>query len=176
MADKVSEEPVINYNIAMINKMKIKLDFDGLSNDELISIRVDLEKEFKKRDIKFNVGDIGETVVIDFFNSKPGLSNLQRAPVGTKYVDALSRSGERYSIKTIKDGSKTGTIYPDPSNKDKQLFEYCVVAQLNDEYELKSLHRFSWEQFVAIRCWDKTMNAWYIPKTQKALSTGEKFL
>lgn len=156
--------------IAKINKTA----FDGMSNDELISLRVELEKEFKKRKIRFNVGDIGETVVIEYFNSKPGLSNLQRAPVGTKNVDALSRSGERYSIKTIKDGSKTGTIYPDPNNKEKQLFEYCVVAQLNDDYGLKSLHRFSWEQFLLIRCWDKTMNAWYIPKTQKAFNAGEK--
>ena len=150
-----------------------KIDFQKISDDEIISLRTQLEKEFKKRKIKFTVGEIGETVAISFFNNKPGLDNLQRAPTGTKNVDALSRRGERYSIKTIKDGSKSGTIYPDSETKDKQLFEYLLLVQLNEDFELKALHRFSWNQFLEVRQWDKTMNAWYVPKTQKALTKGE---
>lgn len=152
--------------------MKI-LDLKGYTNDEIVSLRIQIEKEFKSRDIKFNVGDIGELLAINFFNNKPGLSNLQKAPTGTKNVDALSRNGERYSIKTIKDGNKTGTVYPDKTDKEKQLFEYLLIVQINDDYELHSLHRFSWEQFNKVKQWDKTMNAWYISKTQKSLNQGE---
>jgi hypothetical protein len=150
-----------------------KISFDGLSNDEVISIGVQLEKEFIRRKIKFSVGDIGETLVIEYFNNNPLLPNLQRAPPGTKNVDALSRKGERYSIKTIKKGNKTGTVYPDSDKKEKQLFEYLLFVQLNEEFEIKNIHRFSWEQFIKVRCWDKTMNAWYIPKTIKALNESE---
>jgi hypothetical protein len=150
------------------------MDFTGRSNEDIISLRVHLDKEFIKRKIRFSVGEIGETIAIDFFNNKPGLDNLQRAQSGTKSVDANSRKGERYSIKTIKEGSKTGTIYPDPINKDKQLVEYILVVLLTEDYELKSLYRFSWKQFLKIRQWDKTMKAWYIPKTIKALSKAEK--
>lgn len=151
----------------------LNLDFSNSSEDELILLRVSLDKEFIKRKIKFSVGEIGESIAIKFYNNKPGLDNLQRAPPGTKTVDALSRRGERYSIKTIKEGSKTGTIYPDPINRNKQLFEYILIVLLNDDYELESLHCFSWKQFLKVRQWDKTMNAWYIPKTIKALKQGE---
>jgi len=150
-----------------------ELNFEKLNNEEIISHRIQIDKEFKKRGIKFNVGDIGEVIAINYFNKTPGLSNLQKAPTGTKNVDALSRNGERYSIKTIKEGNKTGTVYPDKTDKEKQLFEYLLLVQINDDYELFSMHRFSWEQFKKVKQWDKTMNAWYISKSQKALKQGE---
>ena len=151
-----------------------RLDFSEKPDSEIVSLRIQIEKEFKKRNIRFSVGEVGETIAIDYFNTTAGLSNLQKAPTGTKNVDALSRSGERYSIKTIKDGSKTGTVYPDPVDNNKQLFEFLLIVQIDEDYELKSLHRFSWQQFVSARQWDKTMNAWYIGKTTKALNIGEK--
>jgi hypothetical protein len=167
---------VINRIFTMDISDQQEYDFTGYSNDDLFSMRVRLEQEFKRRNIKFSVGDIGETVVIDFFKRTPGLSKLSRAAIGTKNVDALSRDGERYSIKTVRDAKKTGTIYPDPENKDKQLFEYIIVAQLNEKYELIGLYRFSWKDFLEVRCWDRTMNAWYIPVTKKALSKAEVIL
>ena len=157
----------------MREKNKSEIVLEKLSDDALISLRIQIEKEFKKRKLKFSAGEIGEILAIDFFNTTPGLHNLQRASTGTKTVDANSKKGERYSIKTIKDGSKSGTIYPDPENKDKQLFEYILLVLLDDDFELKSLHRFSWKQFLEIKQWDKTMNAWYIPKTQKALKLAD---
>lgn len=143
-----------------------------ITDDELIELRIKVDVELKKRGIKFNVGEKGETTAIDHFNTTPGLTNLQRTPTGTKNVDALSRDGERYSIKTILDGNKTGTVYPGTENE--QLFEYLLMVKLNNQYELESLHRFSWKNFLKVRQWDKTMNAWYIPKTQKALKQAEK--
>jgi hypothetical protein len=150
-----------------------ELNFDKETNEDIIAFRIQIDKEIKKRGIKFNVGDVGEILAIKHFNDTPGLSNLQKAPTGTKNVDALSRNGERYSIKTIKDGNKTGTVYPDTTNKEKQLFEYLLLVQIDDDYKIISLHRFSWEQFKKIKQWDKTMNAWYISKSNKALSQGE---
>jgi len=154
-------------------KIPLFIDLTEKSDDELIFLRIQMDKEFKKRLIKFSVAEIGETLAIDFFNNKPGLDNLQRSQIGTKNVDANSRRGQRYSIKTIKDGNKTGTVYPDRIKKDNPLFEYLLMVLLNEDYELKSLHRFSWEQFLLVRQWDKRMNAWYVPKTLKALKIGE---
>lgn len=151
----------------------VTANFSSKSEDELILFRIQLEKEFKKRGIKFSVAEVGETLAIKHFISTPGLPNLQRAPIGTKNVDALSRDGERYSIKSIKDGNKTGTVYPDRIEKDKQLFEYLLLVYIDDDFELSSLHRFNWKQFCNVRMWDKTMNAWYIPKTKKALNESE---
>jgi len=154
----------------------VQIDFDGMTNTDLFSVRVQVEKEFKKRALKFDKGDIGEAVAIDFFNKTPGLTKLQLAPKGTKNVDAISRDGERYSIKTVKDGGKTGTIYPDTENKNKQLFEHLLLVQLDENYELRSVNQFSWKQFLKVRCWDKRMNAWYIPKSIKALKQSTTIL
>ena len=150
-----------------------QINFDELSNEDIISFRIHIENQFKIRGIKFEVGEIGETVAIDFYNNTTGLSNLQKAPRGTKNVDALSRDGERYSIKTIKNGNKTGTVYPDRDDKEKQLFEYLLLVQLSSDYTLKAMHRFTWKQFLKVRQWDTTMNAWYVSKTIKALKEAE---
>jgi hypothetical protein len=149
-----------------------EVDFAVISDEQIIFLRTQLEKELKKRKIKFTTGEIGKIVAINHFNSTKGLVNLQRIRFGTKTIDAVSREGERYSIKTIKDGKKTGTVYPD-ENKNKILFEYLLLVSLNDDYQLKSLYRFSWNQFATVRKWDKTMNAWYVPMTQNSISQAE---
>ncbi len=157
----------------MVEKDFIKLlaKADDLS---LLKYRVEIQIELDKRGIKFEVGEIGENLAIEFFNKTGGLSNLLKAPTGAKNIDAISRNGDRYSIKTIKKGSKTGTIYPDSQEKDKQLFEYVLVVILDTNYELKELFQFSWSDFAKIRAWDKRMNAWYIPLSKNRLNIAEK--
>jgi len=146
-------------------------DLQLVSDNELISLRARVETEMRRRNISFSVGDIGEQLVIDFFNSTPSLPNLLRAPRGTKNVDALSRNGDRYSIKTIWKGKKTGTVYPDSMIKNKQLFEYLLVVRLNDNWGLQSIFQIPWGKFVKIRSWDKRMNAWYLSCSSKNLTS-----
>jgi len=157
----------------MEKKLKLKSKFvpeiNTLSDDELLRLRATLEIEMRKRGIAFSVGQIGESLVIDHFNSTHGLPNLLMAPVGTKNVDALSRNGDRYSIKTIWHAKKTSTIYPDPKDKEKQFFEFLLIAQLNDDLTLKSIHQFSWYEFTKVRSWDSRMSAWYIGCSNKNL-------
>jgi hypothetical protein len=151
-------------------------DVTGLSDQELISLRHNVEKEVRRRGLKLSVGDIGERLVIAHFNSTAGIPNLQIAPPGTKNIDALSRDGDRYSIKTVLDAKKTGTVYPDRDKPDKQLFEFLLIAALSEDHTLKSIHQLSWDQFLAVRCWDKRMSAWYVPCSTKALATSKRLL
>ena len=155
------------------HKLKFDTDVNTLSDVELLRLRATLEIEMRKRGIAFSVGQIGESKVIDHFNSTPGLPNLLPAPVGTKNVDALSRNGDRYSIKTIWHAKKTSTIYPDPKDKKKQLFEFLLIAQLNDDLTLKSIHQFSWHDFTKVRSWDSRMSAWYVGCSNKNINLGE---
>jgi len=97
--------------------------------------------------MNFSVGEIGEKVAIEYFNSTPGLANLMAAPTGAKNVDALSRDGDRYSIKTHMKVKKSGTIYSDSENQDKQLFEYLLIVKLSPDYQLETLHRFHGRDF-----------------------------
>ena len=146
------------------------------SDAELMQLRAVLEIEMKRRGLAFSVGNIGEQLILRHFNATSGLPILQLAPPGTKNVDALSRNGDRYSIKTLWKAKKTGTIYPDPQDERKRLFEFLVVAHLSDDLSLKTIHQFTWEQFLAVRRWDRRMSAWYVGCSQSALSQGHKLL
>jgi hypothetical protein len=149
------------------------LSLTGLSDGQLIRLRAQIEAEMDRRGLAFSVGSLGEKLAIDYFNSTRGHPTLIAAPAGTKNVDALSRDGERYSIKTLLKARKTGTVYPDPDNPDRQLFEWLLVVHLRPDHGLKSIHRFSWEQFVSLRKWDKRMRAWYISPSVATLRAGQ---
>lgn len=140
-----------------------------MSDDELIFLRARLQVEMRKRKIA-TAGDVGELRVIDHFRKTPGLHKLQPAPKGTQNVDALSNKGNRYSIKTFCEGHKTGTVYPDRDDENKQLFEFLLIVRLNEDWSLESIHQLSWQQFVKFRLWDKRMKAWYVGCSEKTLS------
>lgn len=70
-------------------------------------------KELKRRKvIRTNnvVGELGEYLAIEIYNNTPGLPNLAPAPVGTENIDAISRKGDRYSIKSTSNAT-TGVFY-----------------------------------------------------------------
>jgi hypothetical protein len=151
-------------------------DVTGVPDNELIKLRYIVDKEVRRRGLKLTVGDIGERLVVAHFNNTAGLPNLQIAPPGTKNVDALSRDGDRYSVKTVLHAKKTGTVYPDRDRSDKQLFEFLLIVSLSEDHILKSIHQLSWDQFLAVRCWDKRMSAWYVPCSTKAFSSSTRLL
>jgi len=147
-----------------------------LSDEKLIRLRARIDTEIRKRGLKFSVGEIGESLAIAHFNATKNLPKLLRAPRGTKNVDALSRERERYSIKTVMDAKKTGTIYPDATDRGKQLFEHLLIVRLNQALEVEAIYRLSWEQFVQVRQWDRRMNAWYVGISRKSLNIGQAIL
>lgn len=150
------------------------LDFGKLSNEGLLVAKAALEVEIRSRGLRFGVGEIGEQLAIAYFRDTPGLPTLLESPRGAKYVDAISRDGKRYSIKSVQHAKKTGAVYPDEQDPDRQVFEYLLIVQLDRNLQLASIHRFDWEQFLKVRAWDKRMNAWYVPISQLRLAVGEE--
>jgi hypothetical protein len=146
----------------------------SLSDVELMELRAAVDTETRKRGLNFNVGEIGEKLAIALFKERPDLSVLAAAPRGTKNIDAISREGNRYSIKTLQKARKTGTIYPDPSDRDRQLFEFILIVLVNDELTLERIIELDWQQFCAVRSWDTRMNAWYVARSQRALGAGRQ--
>jgi hypothetical protein len=144
-----------------------------MRDKDLLLLRATLRAEMRKRGIADSVGAVGEQLAIEHFRRTPGLPKLQLAPRGTKNVDALSRNGDRFSIKTVCEGSKTGTIYPEPDNHDKQLFEYVLIVKLADDWSLESVHQLPWSDFVRTRSWDKRMNAWYVGISARTLGAAK---
>jgi len=132
-----------------------------MSDHDLLEMRAWLDAELRGRGIA-TVGAVGERLAVEHFVATAGLPNLQPARTGTKNVDALSRNGDRFSIKTVCRGKKTGTVYPDPVDRDKQLFEYLLIVRLTESWSLDSINQLSWIDFQEVRSWDSRMNAWYV--------------
>jgi hypothetical protein len=148
----------------------------GLADSEIVQLRAAVDIEMRRRRIALSVGQMGEQLAIGYFNRTAGNPNLSPAPPGTANVDALSRRGERYSIKTICNAKKTGTIYPHPDDKERQLFEYLLVVKMAKDWTLEAIYEFDWKAFVACRRWDKRMNAWYIGAAKATLDTAKKYV
>lgn len=148
-------------------------DLTKLKAQELLNLRAEIEKELVSRGLSSAVGEIGERLAIEHFGRRPDLPVLVSAPRGTKNIDAISRAGERYSIKTLQRARKTGTIYPDPDESTHPSFEYILILLLSERYELERIYRLSWAQFVELRSWDKRMNAWYLARSARVFDVAE---
>lgn len=147
-----------------------------LTDESLKALRSRLHAEMRKRKIANSVGAIGEQLVIDYFCKTPGLPKLSPSTSNTKNVDANSNRGERYSIKSYcitSKAKKTGTVYPDKTDRDKQLFEYLLIVSLSEDWSLESVHQLSWADFVKLRSWDSCMNAWYVARTKRIFASGK---
>lgn len=152
------------------------------SVSELIAIYSAILKELKGREvIRTNnlVGDIGEYLAIEFYNNQSSLPNLQAAPAGTKNIDAISREGKRYSIKSTTT-SLTGVVYdlnePDSTESENQKFEFMIVVQFSKTFELLRIIELDWELFLKYKRWHKTMRGWNINITKDLLSRSNVLL
>jgi hypothetical protein len=150
-----------------------ELGLQAMADAELIALRAALHQELRRRGLAVTVGQVAEKLAIEYYNSTSGCPNLIEAGVGTANVDALSRRGERYSIKGILDARKTGTVYPDADDRNRQLFEYLLIVKLRSDWTLECIYEFDWNTFVACRSWDKRMNAWYIGASAKTLKLAK---
>ena len=160
----------------------MSVDIEKLSTEEVFKLYSKILKELKKRDVIHSnnlVGEMGEHLAILHYNKNPNLPKLQRAPVSAKNIDAISRDGERYSIKTTS-GGVTGTFWGLESTgsekKDAQRFEYVVIVILDKDYDLESIVEIDWDQFLKIKRWHSRMNAWNIPVNASLMKMAKKIL
>lgn len=152
------------------------INLEALADEDLLRLRAMLQREMKRRDLPVTAGGVAEKLAIRYFNTTRGLPKLQEARAGTANVDANSDRGERYSIKCIQSGRKTGTIYPDRTDPDKRLFEYLLIVILDDDWTLKAIYEFDWDLFARLRSWDIRMNAWYIGASNRSLGQARLYL
>jgi hypothetical protein len=120
------------------------------------------------------VGERGEFLAIEFYNKNSHLPNLQAAPEGTQNVDALSRKGDRYSIKTITQPGKTTSVFYNcgnygDENYPEKKFEFVIIVIIGKDFQQKQIIEIDWKQFLKFRKWHKTMRAWNISITENLL-------
>jgi len=156
--------------------MKNTINLSTLNGKDLISLYSQIITELRNRNIirTGNVtGELGEYLAIEFYNKSANLPNLQVAPVGTENIDAISRKGERYSIKTITQNT-TGAFYgllpPETKDIDEKKFEYVIIVQLSKEYELLRIIQLSWDMFLKHKRWHSRILQWNLTITQDLLA------
>lgn len=144
------------------------MELSGYSVSELIKIYSNSIKELKKRGVlrtKNVVGELGEYLVLEYYDKCAELPNLSVVPLGTKNINAISQDGERYSIKSTT-GNVTGVFYglesPESKKEDTPIFEYLIICKLDDDCDLEAIYQLSWDIFKKHKKWHTRMNAWNI--------------
>lgn len=160
---------IIEKDVREINSF-----LESLEDDALWEAYSGVIGHLKKRNLirsRNIIGDRGEDIVIKFYNNTPNEQKLQLAPEGTQNVDAISRKGERYSIKTIGyPNTTTGVFYglnfPDNNSPEEKKFEYLVIVVINEEFKPLEILECNWNTFLKYKRWHKTMRAWNISLTK----------
>jgi len=145
------------------------IDMDDLTTEEIIQLYPKILKELKKRGIiktKNLIGEIGAYLAIKNYAKNPKLPNLKLVKNPTKKIDAVSSSGDRYSIKTVS-GNVTGVFrgleHPNSKKQDKPMFEYVLIVIFDNDYQLDNILEINWKQFLEIKKWHSGMDGWNIP-------------
>jgi hypothetical protein len=155
------------------------MNLEKLDTTELINVYSKIISLLKVRGVirtKNLIGDLGEFLAIEYFNNNPKLSNLQEAPAGTQNIDAISRDGERYSVKSTSNKT-TGVFHGLETNNstksDKQKFEYLLIMKFNNNYEVEKIIQLNWSLFLKHKKWHRTMQAWNITITKSLLNEAK---
>lgn len=151
------------------------MNLNELKDKEIVALYSEIIVELKKRKIirtKNLLGDLGEYLAIDHYYNTPGLPNLQATPAGTQNIDAISRKGERYSIKSTS-GNLTGIFYglndPESAEEETQKIEHIIIVLFSDDFKLKKILEVPWSLFLKHKRWHKTMHGWNISITKKLI-------
>lgn len=149
-------------------------NYSDMETEELWAIYSMVVNELKDRNAirtRNVTGERGEQLAIELYKSKTGYPKLQAAPEGTKNVDALSRSGERYAIKTIMFPNKTTGVFYGITDNPEQVpkFEYLIVVILDNSYQLKQVLEIDWNTFLKYKKWHSRMRAFNISLTRELL-------
>ncbi len=152
----------------------MSIDLKTLNNEDLIQLYPDLITELKQRGIiRTNniVGELGEYFAVKIFNETTNLPKLQMAPPSTENVDALSTKGKRYAIKSTS-SNNTGVFASIEIDQINPSFEYLLILQWNN-YQVKSLLQFTWDQFVQYRKVKKPENKYHFSLNNTIFNEAE---
>lgn len=162
--------------------MNILDEIENLSDENVWHAFAASKQELKKRGlVRTNniTGERGEFLVIETYRKDPTLPKLQAAPEGTQNIDAISRNGERYSIKTITQPGKTTGVFYGCGGRDDDVdsldrkFEFLVIVLLDKDMMLSRMIEITWNDFLRFRKWHSTMTAWNISVTSELLKIAK---
>lgn len=96
---------------------------------------------------------------------------------GTKNVDALSRDGDRYAIKTISGKTVNTGIFAGLAENKEQVFdkkfEYLIIVVLDQDLQADSIYELTWDQFLKFKYWNGGMKGWGLTVNKKLISEAK---
>jgi hypothetical protein len=154
---------------------KIDVFLRKLEDKELLNTYSKLLFELKKRKmIRTNnlVGDIGEFIVLDYFNSKENYPDLVQAETNEKAYDAFEKENRniKYAIKstsTKMTGIFWGLEPKGSKNLDTQIFNFVIVVKFDKNYSLQSIYQIDWNDFQSLKSWHSMTNGWKLSLTRR---------
>lgn len=126
------------------------MNLSKFSGMELIRLYGELLAEMRGRKLirtKNVTGELGEYIVVDYYNKTKGLPKLEFAPPVTKNIDAISDI--------------------------KPLFEYVVVIKLDDNYQPTLIIQLDWETFFRHKHWYSRINAYNLLITKALIEEAD---
>jgi hypothetical protein len=155
------------------------ITYAGCSDDELIAAYSTWLEEMQKRGIikgKNVVGDLGERIALNHYNTTPGLTTLGKAPDGAKDFDAVGKNGMRYSIKATS-GQVTGAFFGLPAPTSQEVvpprFDFVIIVKFDHAYRVQTIAEITWEQFCALKKWLPRQNAYNLNVSGKFLAMAK---
>jgi len=149
---------------------------ENLSEMELIHCYSEIVSKLYEKGIirtKNISGEFDERFVIDHYKKTSTLPNLQRTQTGTKNIDATSRKGERYSIKTITGSNTTTSVIYGDLREDKPLFEYLIIIHLDNKYLSDLILELTWKSACNNKKWHKTMKGYNFRVGEKLMKDAK---
>lgn len=146
--------------------------FSKSTDDQIWNYYGMIETELNKRGLlrtRNIIAERGEAIVIEFYNKTANMPKLQLTSPGTKYVNAISRDGERYAIKAIRATSQKGSTFQ-TDDFSKRRFEYLILVKIDELYRPLLIAEATWDVVNKYKAHDKTMKAFYMPIHKKFLS------
>ena len=153
------------------------MDLKKLNNDELIEVYPKLLDELKRRGIirtKNIIGELGEFIVQREYKQNPDLPELQLNLSSTKNIDATSRKGERYAIKST--STRLTGIFPSLPVEDDGVvyFEYLILVIFYKDYSLSEIYELTWKEFLRHRRMKPPENKWNLSITKEVKQIAKK--
>lgn len=153
------------------------MNIKNLETAEIIKLYSKILIELKERNVirsRNLVGEVGEYLVVDFFNSNEQLPNLKLAPTSTKSYDARDENANTYAIKTITN-SVTGVFYGlnslTSTKANNKIFDFAIIIKLDENYGIKRILQLDWNQFLVNKKWHSRVGAWNLNFSKKLEST-----
>jgi hypothetical protein len=151
----------------------------GISDDEVIMGFAALMQAMLARGIvrtKNITGDLGERYAESIYRQRTDLPTIRLTNTNASNVDAISEAGTRYSIKAASpDSTKTSAFHlTQDCSKDDRAFDMLIVVKVDHSLQPIGVYEFTWNQFWELKQWNVRQKAWFLPLSQKVLSTGKR--